>query len=96
MQESCPPPGPPPALYSRGGWSVDIYRGSRDKKELRCATSSVESARDLDCRHVGRLRPPTRDLTSSARGQSGGQSRSVPDRMPDRTGVRIGQAEQPE
>ncbi len=96
MQESCPPPGPPPALYSREGWSVDVYTGSRDKKEFRCATSSVENARDHDCRHDGRRRAPRRDLTSSARGQSGGQFRCVPDRMPGHTHGGICLAEQPE
>ena len=68
MQESCPPPGPPPALYSREGWSVDVYKARGTKKEFRCATSSVENARDHDCRHDDRRSAPTRDLTSSARG----------------------------
>ena len=68
MQESCPPPGPPPALYSREGWSADIYTGLRDKKEFRCATSSLESARDHVGRHIGRRRIPRPGLTSSAGG----------------------------
>jgi len=94
MQESCPPPGPPPALYSREGWSVDIYTGSRDKKELRCATSSVESGPGHGYRRGDRRSAPTRDLTSSAGGQPGGLSRCVPDRMPDHTHAKIFLAEQ--
>ena len=64
MQESCPPLRTPRPHDSREGWGVVDYRVKASKKAFRCATFSVESARDRVHRRDGRPTTPRQRLTS--------------------------------
>jgi len=63
MQDSCPPPEPPPSPRQLGGGGGS-GAFDRARKELRCATSLVESVLDHAVHHDVRPRIPTPDLTT--------------------------------